>query len=239
LFDDLGIPVNGDHDLYFQTDGEYHTEDLLKLVREENLPTNSHTFGSIINHRYLESGQTPQQGAISFEKWLASDLQVLEFPRLADPKDYSKLSRLFLFVIEKHPERMLGILKANKWSNPLFMDPTMRQKISDAMLDTNIGRRPLGRTYLPSKELEIRCSNFIGPRIFPSLTLDVPSKVEEWKFLEKFGVGVEINLEFYLEILRQYKHNNTPASYEIYEAIQKKIWASENQSEAVKHLQYV
>ena len=218
LFNDFNVSVDGDHDLYFETDEEYGAKEFLRLAREENPPKDSHSFGSFINHEYLNSvsRQTNDAVSTSFEDWLALDVQVLQRPRLAGPKDPSQLSKLFLFIIEKHPEKILGTLKAHWDIYKVLMEahPTLKQKISDVMVpSTNIGERELRRTFSPLRELEARCSEFLELQIFPFLTFNDTSSVEEWKFLKIFDVGVENNTNFCLEILRRFKENQTPFSY--------------------------
>jgi hypothetical protein len=103
---------------------------------------------------------------------------------------------------------------------------------------TNVGKWELRRTFLPLRELEARCSDFLEPQIFPFLTFNDASSVEEWKFLETFSVGVENNTKFCLEILRRFEANQTPFSYKIYEEIQRKIWASTDRDADIKLVQY-
>jgi hypothetical protein len=243
LFNDFNVSINGDHDLYFETDEEYGTKEFLRLAREGNPPEDSHSFGSFINHEYLNSVPRQKSGPVStsFEDWLALDVQVLQHPRLADPKDPSQLSKLFIFIIKKHPEKMLGTLKAHWGIYTIFIEahPRLKQKISDAMVpSTNIGKRKLCRTFLPLRELEARCSEFLDPQIFPFLTFNDASSVEDWKFLKIFDVGVENNPEFYLEILRRFKESQTIFSYKIYEEIQRRICVSTDRNADIKRVQY-
>ena len=242
LFSDLNTSVDSDHDLYFETDGEYGTKEFLRLVREENPPKDSHSFGSFINQEYLNSmpKQTNGAASISFDDWLALDVQILQHLRLVGPKDPSQLSKLFLFIIEKHPEKILGTLKAHWAIYKTFTEtyPRLRQTLSDVMVpSTNIGERELRRTFLPLRELEVRCGEFLEPQIFPFLKLNHASSVEEWKFLKTFDVGVENNTNFCLEILRRFKGSQATFSYKIYEEIQRRIWASTDQNADIKRVQ--
>ena len=117
--------------------------------------------------------------------------------------------------------------------------PELKQKISNVIVpSTNIGKKKLHRTFLPLRELEARCSEFLEPQIFPFLTFNDSSSVEEWKFLETFSVGVENNTKFCLEILRRFKTNQTAFSYKIYEEIQRKIWASNDRDADIKRVRY-
>jgi hypothetical protein len=103
---------------------------------------------------------------------------------------------------------------------------------------TNTGEEELQETFLPLKELETHCSQFLNPQIFPFLTLDDATSVEEWKFLKIFGVGVERNPDFYLEILRRLEESETSSPYRVYEEMQKKIWANSTSID-LERVQYV
>jgi hypothetical protein len=74
--------------------------------------------------------------------------------------------------------------------------------------------------------------------MFPFLTFDDTSSVGEWEFLEIFGVGVEINLDFCLEVLRRLKETESTFSYKIYEEIQRKLWTSADQDADADRIRY-
>jgi hypothetical protein len=185
--------------------------------------------------------QTNDAVSTSFEDWLASDVQVLQRPRLLDSSAPPHLSKLFLSIIEEHPEKILGTLKAHWGTYQSFIETflTLRQEISSVRVtSTNIGERELRQTFLPLRKLKAQCSKFVEPQIFPFLTFHDASSIEEWKFLKIFDVGVENNTNFCLEILRRFKESETTFSYKIYEEIQRKIWVSTDRKADIKHVQY-
>jgi hypothetical protein len=107
------------------------------------------------------------------------------------------------------------------------MNSGITEKLSQVLIPcTNAGWQELRETFLPLKELETHCSQFVNPQIFPFLTLGGATSVEAWKFLKILGVGVELNLDFYLEILLLLEESETSSPYRIYEEMQKKIWAN-------------
>lgn len=243
LFNDLNVAVDGRHDLYFSTDEEYGVSDLLGVVRNECSSKKAHTFGSFINPRYLSSApsQINDASSISFDHWLTLELLVLRPPRLHDCEDTSQLSKLFLFITEKAPDKVLGTLKTHWASYSILIDadPVLKQKISDVVVpSTNIGPRELRRTFLPLSGLEARARNFLDPGMFPFLTLNSTSSVEEWDFLKTLGVGVKFNIEFCLEVLRRLKETKASVSYKIYEEIQRIIWVSADENADINRVRY-
>ena len=245
VFDDLGDPVGSSHDLYFETDGENGTKELLALVRQEILPAERNIFGSLINQDYLKPS-TPlparESSTLSFESFLESEVHILRYPRLFDPENRSQLSRIFLFLAEKHPEQMLRTLKSywdDEYRTALESYPLLKQQIASLKIPcTNVGSMELGKTFIPLKDLEAQCSSFVEPGMFPFLKFDSVSTLEEWKFLETFGVHMESNLDFYLEILRRLKQTNAKLSYQIYEEIQRKIWSSNDRKADAERVWY-
>jgi hypothetical protein len=230
LFNNRNIAVDGEHDLYFQTDKKYDIQEIFNLALEDT--QGSDPFGSFINKRYFESAPGRKKGSdsLSFEAWLQRFVGILRSPRLNNPKNPHKLAKVFSYIVTKHPERLLGTLKAH-WSSEykFTINDELTKKLSKVVIpSTNIGRKKLQETFLPLKELVTHCKQFLDPEIFPFLILDDDSGIEQWKFLEIFGVGMESNLDFYLEILRRFKEKKVEFSYRIYEEIQRKSGLRKN-----------
>ncbi|KAE9369740.1 hypothetical protein N431DRAFT_493510 [Stipitochalara longipes BDJ] len=224
LFNDQSVAVNGDHDLYFQTNKRYGIQELFTLIN--NKDRGSDAFGSFINNQYFDSAPPKKPGgrSPSFETWLEKWVGILRSPRFRDSKDPYKLSKIFSYIVEKHPELLLGILKTHWSKYESELNDKLTKKLSGVVIPcTNVGGEKLRETFLPLPELVAHCKEFLNPQIFPFLTLDDGSSIKDWKFLEIFGVGVETNLDFYLEILRRFKDNVQGFSYKIYEEIQKKL----------------
>jgi hypothetical protein len=228
LFNHQNVTVDGNHDLYFQRDDKYGIQEFLVPALKEN--PGSEEFGSFINNKYFES-PPPQKYSLIFTIWVESMVGVLSAPRIQDPNHPSELSKIFRYIIINHPEKLLGTLKAH-WSyyncgTSPDMNSGITEKLSQVLIPcTNAGWQELRETFLPLKELETHCSQFVNPQIFPFLTLGGATSVEAWKFLKILGVGVELNLDFYLEILLLLEESETSSPYRIYEEMQKKIWAN-------------
>jgi hypothetical protein len=239
LFNEQNVSVDGDHDVYFQAEEKYGIQEFLRPALEEHL--GSDAFGSFINNKYfiLAPGIKEKYVTFFFEHWLKFYVQILRAPRLNDPKDPFKLSNICSYIIEKDPKNLLGTLRAH-WSEYQYhINYELIKKLSEVVIPcTNIGQRELRRTFLPLKELEICCSEFLEPQLFPFLVLDGASTVEEWKFLEMFGVGAKNGVHFCLEILRRFKENRLSFSYKIYEEIQRKVWASTDSNSDIQCVQY-
>ena len=137
---------------------------------------------------------------------------------------------------------MLRTLKSywdDEYRTALESYPLLKQQIASLKIPcTNVGSMELGKTFIPLKDLEAQCSSFVEPGMFPFLKFDSVSTLEEWKFLETFGVHMESNLDFYLEILRRLKQANAKLSYPIYEEIQRKIWSSNDRKADAERVWY-
>lgn len=228
VFEEKNFRVHGDVDLYFQTDEKYGIQEFLRPALEEDVEGDS--LGSFINPEYLNSAPARKDHDFpSWETWLEESLGILRHPRLADPKDPTKLSKIFCYIVKKHPEKLLGTLKAHWSSYNGLINSELSGKISDVLVpSTNVGAMTLERTFLPLKDLVRHCSEFLDAVHFPFLILNDSSILEEWKFLSIFGVGMNNDLEFYMEVLRHCKASGSTLSYGLYEAIQRKYWDSTN-----------
>jgi len=226
--DENNFRVHDDVDLYFQMDGKYSTQEFLRTAQEGDVEGGS--LGSLLNPEYLNSAPARKDYDLpSWETWLEESLGILRHPRLADPKDPTKLSKIFCYIVKKHPEKLLGTLKAHWSSYNGLVNSELSGKISDVVVpSTNVGAMTLKRTFLPLKDLVRRCGEFLDAVHFPFLILNDSSILEEWKFLCIFGVGMNNDLEFYMEVLRHCKASGSTFSYGLYEAIQRKCWDSTN-----------
>jgi hypothetical protein len=228
VFEENNFRVHGDDDLYFQTDEKYGIQEFLRPALEEDVEGDS--LGFFINPEYLNSAPIQKDHDVpSWETWLEESLEILRHPRLADPKDPTKLSKIFCYIVKKHPEKLLGALKAHWSSYNGLINSELSSKISDVVIpSTNVGTMALKRTFLPLNDLVRRCSEFLDAVHFPFLILNDSSILEEWKFLCIFGVGMNNDLDFYMEVLCHCKASGSILSYGLYEAIQRKCWDSTN-----------
>ena len=156
-----------------------------------------------------------------------------------DSKTPTQLSPIFRYIIEERPEKLLGTLKAHWDTYSAVMSTSLASKISDAVVpNTNIVSKALKETFIPSETLTIICGEFLDIHEFPFLTLEKEPKIEGWKFLSVFDVGIEDSLDFWLEILYYCKLSKGPFRYEIYEVIQRKIWELGTSTEDINRVRY-
>jgi hypothetical protein len=219
--------VHDEEDLYFQGEEEYGFHQLIGLALEQE-PYNSGLVGSFIHPEYFKSVPRKRDASHpTFDTWLQECVGILAHPRLVDPKDRTQLSAIFHYIIENRPGMLLGTLKAHWSSYAGLINNELASKISESQVpETNIGIRALKGTFIPLDQLIPKCSEFLDVAKFPFLRFDDASIIKEWKFLSMFHVGIEDDLDFWLQILYFCKVSKGPFRYEIYEAIQRKIWVS-------------
>ena len=242
VFNHLGRRIQDDEDLYFQSDEEYSFEKLMGPVLE-TAPYNNGIVGSFIHPNYLKRIELPpakrSESHPTLKTWLQRSIGVLSHPQLADSQDSTQLSPIFHYIIKECPENMLGTLKAHWVSYAAVMNSDLASKISEAVVpNTNIGSKSLKETFLPLEILTINCSKFIDVQKFPFLRLENGTDIKGWKFLKAFHVGIEDNLDFWLQVLYYCKSSKAEFRYEIYEVIQKKIWTSDSPNEDVQKIRY-
>jgi hypothetical protein len=229
-------------DLYVQSDEEYSFQELMGSVLEV-APYKSGIVGSFLHPEYckqIENLPVKSGGShLTFKAWLQESIGILNHPRLVDPTNLTQLSPIFRYIIEERPKKLLGTLKAHWASYTAVMSTGLASKISDAVVpNTKIGPKALKETFIPSETLTIKCGEFLDIQEFPFLMLEKEPKMEEWKFLSVFRVGVEDNLDFWLQILYYCKLSKGSVRYEIYEVIQRKIWDLGTLPEDINRVRY-
>ena len=239
IFNHRNQQIHNEEDLYFQSDKEYSFQELMGSVLE-GAPYNSGLVGSFIHPEYckqIELLPVKRGGSHpTFKAWLQESVGILNHPRLADPKDATQLSPIFQYVIEARPEKLLGTLKAH-WASYAAVSASLASKLSEVVVpNTNIGLKQLKETFVPSETLTVKCGEFLDIEKFPFLKLGNELDIKEWKFLRAFHVGIEDDLDFWLQILYYCKLSNAPFRYEIYEVIQRKLWVLENSNEDIKRV---
>ena len=242
VFDHLGRRIQDEEDLYFQSEEEYSFEKLMGSVLEK-APYNNGCVGSFIHPSYLKLIELPPAKRAAshptLKTWLQRFIGVLGHPKLADSQDPTQLSMIFRHIIKECPENLLGTLKAHWVSYAPMMNSDLASKISGAVVpNTNIGSQTLKETFIHSEALTINCGKFVDVQKFPFLRLKNGTYIEEWKFLNLFHVGIEDNLDFWLQVLYYCKSAKAEFRYEIYEVIQKKIWTSDSPNEDVQKVRY-
>ncbi|KAK9413585.1 putative Protein NO VEIN C-terminal domain-containing protein [Seiridium unicorne] len=217
-------------DVYIKDDHRYGMSKLLK-----DLPRFSVAF---LSSYYLENPPRPCQGPepkISWQRWLQTSLNVHSRPKLVAN---GTLTDLFRHIIEHDSNNIPGILQYY-WKDigkELEQSEEMVDELRRVVLNTKGYSAQLGGTFLPLPELKARASEYLGEANtdeFPFLDLSntlEPEDLSKWNFLhDKFGVGKQDNVEFYLDILsvlaNQYPHPDSEMSkkvYMLYETIYRK-----------------
>ena len=200
-------------DLYFKTDDEYGPGELLKALPQSSDGTRSSAPGfpvHYLNSAYLAAAiPTPHHRKLTWEEWLEFRADVRRVPRLSctpTQTEPSKVSNLFVYIIENRSDKLVGTLKAHWSSYQGLMTPEVTVTLSQAMVPCENGdRKQLQKSFLPLPSLERICEKRNVPQSFPFLRLPIELKEgeqHEWNFLEKFGVVCQQNRDFHLECLR-------------------------------------
>jgi hypothetical protein len=242
VFNHRDHPIHDEEDLYFQSGEEYGFSGLMGSALEV-APYNSGQVGSFIHPEYCKGVELlpvkPGGSHPTFKAWLQEAVGILNHPRLIDPKDPTQLSPIFQYIIEARPEKLLGTLKEHWDSYAAVMRTGLASKISEAVVpNTNTGSKSLKDTFVPSETLIVRCGEFLDLQKFPFLQLGDEPDIEGWKFLSTLHVGVEDNLNFWLQMLYYCKLSKGPFQYEIYEAIQRKVWVLGTSNKDIKKVRY-
>lgn len=145
----------------------------------------------------------------TWQDWLCSYAGLRRHLRLTTP-DAQDLSEACYYVAKHHPDKFLGFLR-HHWpleGKAIEDSPPLQEKLGNIRVLCRAGQMTrLLDTYLPLPNLEEQCCRFInGTETFPFIELGIRLEHDsvDWGFLMcPLGVGVEEDLDFYLEILRQ------------------------------------
>jgi hypothetical protein len=222
-------------DLYFESDNEYGVQQLLSS--EGTTPEISIHF---IHPAYLEAmPNTARRDDQSWETWLEEVAQVRRIPRLVERSRPASLSKVFIHIVERRPEKLIGTLQAHWSSYSNLMLPEIVAALANAYIPCeNLKKTRLHKTYMPLPELKNKCKQFGLEGKLPFLKL--PSQLTKgfdrrWKFLEMFQVGMEADTRFYLDGLQYSVRFNPTVEYrknlfELYKAIEQHSRAADYES---------
>ena len=201
----LGNPDLTVDDIYLETEQEYGVKDLSKQVTDGEEITSPSFPVHFINKAYLDA--VPPEARrfnLSWRDWLKTVLGVRSVPRLVDPKDPLKLSRIFQHVVSNRPTKLVGTLKTYWTEYQTLMQEEIIQALSEAKVRCeNVEDTPLWETCLPTAELKQRTSDLgLSHRVpFIKMPYALSNDLADWQFLKLFHVGCEADLGFYLEVL--------------------------------------
>ncbi|KAF2499755.1 hypothetical protein BU16DRAFT_504059 [Lophium mytilinum] len=181
-------------------------------------------FLSPIYHEALEHlDRRNDQTALD---WLARFLEMKNNPQLRQRSNARKVSSELKYIMNHQPQFLLHVLEANWYQYQLrlwdrHVKPTRVPVLHSDQLQS------LDKTYLPLPKLMAIVLRLGLEQDFGFLKeLDgiADSAASKWMFLERFGVGMEENVSFWLALLKQAKHQEAVQSavvFEIYTNLQK------------------
>ncbi|KAF2007126.1 hypothetical protein P154DRAFT_569823 [Amniculicola lignicola CBS 123094] len=147
-----------------------------------------------------ESKHVPHHG-LPFRKWLENVTAPRYSPPLVDTTGNStKLSEIFLAVLERKPEKFVGMLKAD-WPEYKESIPAHLSELQQLKVLSETGQRvELRSTYLPTPQIREQLKRFKNPSLISLLKLPLDldeSNRDEWMFLKEVGVRTEPDGDFY------------------------------------------
>jgi hypothetical protein len=196
---------NTSSQLYFPSTEEYHTHQLIEIPKESRV---CFLAKSLVN---LEKPEVCRNMR-SWIDWLEIALAARYFPALNDEDTPEELSPVILTVLEKKPEKFLGLLKAHwdsEYRATVEKNPALRNILAECNVLCKLGATAkLSSTYLPYATTREAIRRFNVEYGFPLLHLPVTlenSNSRDWEFLNVFGVRVQptLDLDFYLLILKK------------------------------------
>jgi hypothetical protein len=200
-------------DIYMPSDDEYGPKELLRSVPD---PRNSSRTVpecpvSFVNDEYL--GLFTTRGRLHdmlWSDWLATVLRVRTVPRLKHSA--GSLSQEIRHIIRYRPEKIIGTLKKywSEYEQVMAAGSSIVETISQnevTCLDAPLTR--MTNTYFPLPAL-IQRSERLGVNggfkflSIPNFSAE-GSAHEDWRFLQRFGVSFEENIQFYVHILQHHE----------------------------------
>jgi hypothetical protein len=209
IYDRLGNRVSPRSKVvYLPGKDEYGPDELFKsvLYNKRQVPECRVAF---VNDEYMELfDPNERRHGLSWLDWLKSVIGARDVPQLKYAA--GALATEFRHILQYRPEKIVGTLKKHWSTYRIQMTPTIEDEISNATVACR-GAPPtiLRHTYFPLPPLETSVKSLGVIRGFPFLELHHLSSQdalpEDWRFLERFKVRFNIDLSFYLDILRQHE----------------------------------
>jgi hypothetical protein len=171
-------------------------------------------------------------------EWLEHYVQVKTIPQLQRRRDLTKVSFEVAYIARNNPQKLLGVLKAN-WQqargSSVWQDDFRSLNVQVPILNS-YNNLQLRNTYLPLprlrsivKRLGLK-SNFGFIQELRDIT---DEDVGEWRFLNRFGVGMEEDMNFWINALKNARlalKMDVKVTSEIYTHIQRLCTTAEHES---------
>lgn len=224
LYDDhkSKVPCDDSQTIYVPLNDEYGPMELLKSFPD---PRNPALLVPECSVPYLNSGYlhlfnpTQRRNGLTWLDWLQKGPGVRRNLRLRYRA--GSLSPEFRHLLHYRPEKILNVLKADWTVYRRDMSHGIEDEISQSeVLCRNSSLAVLSSAYFPTPSLMAKAQELGVSQVFP--LVKIPSLAEDditfedWRFLNRFGVQFEVNLNFYLSVLQQHERaNHAPWNSEI------------------------
>lgn len=176
---------------------------------------------------YLDIEAMERRNNLTGVEWLRSFLSLKANPKLQDRQNPTRRSPELKYIAKHKPELLLGVLHAG-WGEYVSCrewDSYFRS-IEVPILDSG-KKRKLEQTYLPLPRLKRNVSSLGLSAEFgfiQELKDVTDNEAIQWRFLERFGVGVGEDVSFWLAILRRAREKTNiedSVALKIYTELQK------------------
>jgi hypothetical protein len=174
------------------------------------------------------------------KEWFQGFLHVREAPQLTKKKAFSQERSFELeYIAENVAEKLLGVLKQN-WSHYLYSEEwdNYFKHTKVPILDSE-QFRDLEDTFLPLPRLRAIVVRLDLEEDFGFLkeVEDVrDATANEWRFLERFGVGVEEDVRFWLRLLDQARNKESVEETVIFDIYSRLQSFAGTESESLKYV---
>lgn len=165
---------------------------------------------------YIRNGRT-------WKRWLTECLGIREFPQLQDPFDADKLDAIVYQIAEDNPTELLSLLRERwqvEYATVCQENPQIQSEIAKLKFFVRSGasQEVLATTYLPTEDIIDAASECgVSDRV-PFLQL-LPRdenksqfSIDEWSFLENFGVTCHVDLNLFLGLLSNVRNAEIEAT---------------------------
>lgn len=211
LFDSQLNKVTCQHSLmYMPSDDEYGPQELLKAVPDLRNPGRLAPECPVayINREYMGLFPPPvRRHDLPWLTWLET-LGVRRIPRLKHHA--GSLSPEFRHILQYRPANIVKLLEMHWVIYRREINNRIEEEISRAEVTCrDASLVVLSETYFPLRSLTQEAEELAISPSFPFLAVPGLSEddrlFEGWRFLARFGVKFEANLNFYIRILQQHK----------------------------------
>lgn len=195
------FPPRKPDDLYFETDGEYGSKAIARMV--ETGPSSGISI-RLLHQAYLQpiSDGTGNMSD-SWMKWLEEVVLVRRVPRMRHIDEPDRLSGLFEAIVNYHQDILLEVLKTYWDTYEKEMTPSIVSAIKQAVVPISNGHMRLDRCYLPTPELHMICRRVLRSTLdFPFLMIPQNSAQikKSFGFLSLFGVSGDATKTFFIDV---------------------------------------